>query len=80
MKILVPTSRRCEQGMASVIVLAFLAILLIYVSINARAILCLENEVKLVEKQQIKRLDASSGVTNATAVAIAETSQQANAR
>jgi len=66
--------------MASVIVLAFLSILLIYVSINARAILCLENEVKLVEKQHIKRLNARSGVTNATTAAIAETSQQADAR
>ena len=78
MKISVPPPRR-EQGMASVIVIAFLAIILIYVSVNARSIICLEREVKLVEKQQIKRLNARYGPTNATTV-VAETPLQANTR
>ena len=78
MKIPVPPQRR-EQGMASVIVIAFLAIILIYVSVNARSIICLEREVKLVEKQQIKRLNARYGATNATTV-VAETPPQANTR
>jgi hypothetical protein len=78
MKISVPPQRR-EQGMASVIVIAFLAIILIYVSVNARSIICLEREVKLVEKQQIKRLNVRYGATNATSV-VTKTPVQASAR
>lgn len=63
-------SRRCEQGMATVVMLSLLSIILIYLSINVRSISNLEREVKLVEQKQIKRLNVSAGATNAVVKAV----------
>jgi hypothetical protein len=64
MKILVSSPRRREQGMATIVVLALLSIVLIYVAANVRSLDILGRELKLVEKQQIRRLNARAGVTN----------------
>ena len=55
-----PAFRRNEQGMAVVIVMTILAILLIFVAGNIRTLHNLNRELKLLEKQQIKRLQAVS--------------------
>jgi hypothetical protein len=57
---------RRERGFAFVVVLALLAILLIYVNGNMRALHGLDQELKLTERQQVKRLNALSA-TNAPA-------------
>ena len=56
--------RRGEDGMAVVVVIALLAILLIYVTGNARTLHLLGRDVKLVEQQQLRRLAAAGSRTN----------------
>jgi hypothetical protein len=55
--------RRNEGGMATVIFIALLAIMMILVMVESRALIRLHQEVKLLERQQLKRLNASQ--TNA---------------
>ena len=59
--------RRQQDGMAVIVVLALLAIILVYVAGNIRSLYCLGAELKLVERLQKQRLQA------AAAVAIART-------
>jgi hypothetical protein len=59
-----------ERGMATVIFIALLAIMLILVTVESRALIRLHREVKLLEHQQIKRLNGSQ--TNAVTTAITE--------
>jgi hypothetical protein len=49
--------RKSERGMATVVFIALLAIMLILVTAESRALFHLHREVKLLEQQQIKRLD-----------------------
>ena len=56
-------SRKSENGMATVVFIALLLIMMILVTAESRALIQLHREVKLLEQQQIKRLDGSS--TNA---------------
>ena len=49
-------SRPRERGMAVIVVLALVAIVLIYVAGNLRALHNLGGELKLVERRQIHRL------------------------
>jgi hypothetical protein len=58
--------RGSEHGMATVIFIALLAIMVILVTVNGKALFRLHREIKLLEQQQIKRLDASQ--TNSVAV------------
>jgi hypothetical protein len=58
-------ARKTESGSATVIFIALLAIMLILVMANGKSLFILHREVKLLEQQQVKRLDASQ--TNATA-------------
>jgi hypothetical protein len=51
--------RRTERGMATVIFIALLAIMLILVTAESRALIQLRREVKLLQQQQIKRLNLS---------------------
>jgi len=51
--------RRSEHGMATVVFMALLAIMLILVTAESRALIQLRREVKLLQKQQIKRLNLS---------------------
>jgi hypothetical protein len=57
---------RSEHGMATVIFIALLAIMMILVTVESRALFSLHREVKLLEQQQIKRLDNLQ--TNSVAV------------
>ncbi len=56
-----------EQGMATVVFIALLAIMMILVTAESRALLHLHREVKLLEQQQIKRLNAPATNTVSTA-------------
>lgn len=51
--------RNNERGMATVIFIALLAIMLILVTAESRALIQLRREVKLLQQQQIKRLNLS---------------------
>jgi hypothetical protein len=55
--------RRNECGMATFLFIALLAIMMILVTAESRALFHLHREVKLLEQKQIKRLDLSQ--TNA---------------
>ena len=57
--------------MATVIFIALLAIMMILVMAESRALFHLHREVKLLEQKQIKRLNATP--TNAVATTITET-------
>jgi len=61
---------RIEDGLATILFIALLAIMLILVTAEARALIQLRREVKLLEQQQIKRLNASP--TNLVKAAISE--------
>jgi hypothetical protein len=50
-------NRKDERGMATVVFIALLAIMMILVTAESRALFNLHREVKLLEQQQIKRLD-----------------------
>ena len=52
-----------ERGMATVVFIALLAIMLILVTAESRALLHLRREVKFLEQQQIKRLNATRANT-----------------
>jgi hypothetical protein len=62
--------RRSEGGMATVIFIALLAIMMILVMAESRALFHLHREVKLLEQKQIKRLN--NPPTNAVATPIPE--------
>jgi len=49
--------RGSERGMATVLFIALLAIMLMLVAAESRALIQLHREVKLLEQQQIKRLN-----------------------
>lgn len=57
-------ARRREQGSAVLVVLALLAIILIYVAYNIRMLHLLREDVRTVEKQQLRRLSAACVKTN----------------
>lgn len=50
-------NRKDERGMATVVFIALLAIMMILVTAESRALFNLHREVKLLEQQQVKRLD-----------------------
>jgi hypothetical protein len=60
--------QRKESGMATVIFIALLAIMMILVMAESRALFHLHREVKLLEQKQIKRLNSSP--TNAVTATI----------
>lgn len=49
--------RRPERGMATMVFIALLAIMMILVMAESRALYHLHRETKFLEQQQIKRLD-----------------------
>jgi hypothetical protein len=57
--------KQSEGGMVTVIFIALLAIMMILLTANGRALLHLRREVKFLEQQQIKRLDAANTVPTA---------------
>ena len=66
-----PQSNR--SGLATIIVLAVIAIMLVYITANVRALNTLDKELKLVEQKQIKRLAEQNAkvlsITNTAATA-----------
>ena len=64
-----------EHGFFLVIVLlAVTAIMLIYLTVNARSLSALRQDLRLVEQKQIQRFDpvASGAITNRAAAALAQ--------
>jgi hypothetical protein len=55
---------RRQSGSAVIVVMALLALLLIYVAGNLRTINSLGRELKLLERQQTRRLQAATQKTN----------------
>jgi hypothetical protein len=51
-----PTRRAAQRGVAVIVVLALLAIILLYVGANARTLYYLGRELRLIERQQLQRL------------------------
>ena len=60
-----------ERGMATVIFIALLAIMLILVTAETRALIRLHREVKLLESQQLTRLNGPA--TNAVPATVTQT-------
>ena len=60
-------SRPRERGMATVLFIALLAIMMVLVMVESQALIRLRREVKLMEQQQIKRLNTPP--TNAVSTA-----------
>ena len=52
-------NRKNEAGSATVVLIALLAIMMILVTANTKSLFILHREVKLLEQQQVKRLDGS---------------------
>ena len=64
-------AKRSQDGMATMVFIALLAIMMILVTAESDALFHLHREVKFLEQQQIKRLDASQ--TNSVAVIKSDT-------
>jgi hypothetical protein len=57
--------KQSEGGMVTVIFIALLAIMMILLTANSRALLHLRREVKFIEQQQIKRLNTANTIPTA---------------
>jgi hypothetical protein len=55
---------RRQSGSAVIVVMALLTIIMVYVAGNLRTINSLGRELKLLERQQIRRLQAATQTTN----------------
>ena len=60
----VATTKRRQSGSAVIVVIALLAILLVYVAGNIRTLSNLGRELRLLERQQIRRLQTAAHQTN----------------
>lgn len=67
MKTQLTTLKYGEKGMATVLFIALLAIMMVFVLVESQALIRLRREVKLLEQQQIKRLNGPQ--TNAVPIA-----------
>jgi hypothetical protein len=56
--------RKGEEGMAVILVIALLVVLLIYITAGVRTLNNLGRDVRLIEKQQVQRLQQATGTTN----------------
>jgi len=56
--------RRRQSGSAVIVVMALLTIIMVYVASNLRTINSLGRELKLLERQQIRRLQAVTQTPN----------------
>ena len=57
-----------EGGMVTVLFIALLAIMMVFVMVEVSSVIRLHREVKLLEQQQVKRLNGSQ--TNAVSIVI----------
>lgn len=62
-------THQSRSGMAVIIVLAFLAIILIYLAGNARTLYWLERDLKVIEQKQVQRLGGTNIKTNSVGAA-----------
>src|SRR5258706_12179920 len=62
-----------EQGIAVIVVMAFVVLVLIYLMGNVRTFNALGRELKLLERQQTRRLQLSLTTTNAVTNTISNT-------
>lgn len=67
-----PCHRR-QAGSAVIVVMALLAIILVYVAGNLRTLNSLDRELKLLERQQIRHLQVAARTTNAPPTAVMTT-------
>ena len=65
--------RRRQSGSAVIVVMALLAILLVYVAGNIRTLSNLGRELRLLERQQTRRLQAAAQRTNSPPAVISST-------
>ncbi|MGD0258914.1 MAG: hypothetical protein ABSD29_03725 [Verrucomicrobiota bacterium] len=56
--------RRRQAGSAVIVVMALLAIILVYLAANLRTLDSLGRELKLLERQQTRRLQTATATTN----------------
>lgn len=73
-------SPRRQSGSAVIVVMALLAILLVYMAGNLRTLTNLGRELKLVERQQIRRLEAVAPRTNSPPAIIINTNSVSTTR
>ena len=61
------SSRRREDGIAVIVVLALIVMVLLFLMGNVRTFYSLDRELKLLEKQQVRRLQVKTSlvITNA---------------
>jgi len=64
-----PSRHRRQNGSAVLIFITLLAIMMMLITANSSALLHLHRELKLLDRRQVERLNASQ--TNATTTAIA---------
>ena len=62
-----------QAGSAVIVVLALLTIIMIYVAGNLRTLTSLDRELKLLERQQIHRLQATASATNSPPASVLAT-------
>ena len=55
-----PIYRRRRSGMAVIIVLTLISIVMIFLAFNLRTLACLSREVRLLEQQQVRRLQTAT--------------------
>jgi len=65
--------RRRQAGSAVIIVLALLAIILVYVAGNLRTLSSLGRELRLLERQQTRRLQTANATTNSPSATVVGT-------
>ena len=68
-----PRHRGRRSGSAVIVIMALLAIILIYVAANLRTLYILGAELRLLERRQVQRLQGVPPVTNAPPAASAGT-------
>ena len=64
-----------HSGSAVIVVMALLAIILVYVAANLRTLYLLSAELRLLERQQIQRLQGAAPATSSPAAAGAATNR-----
>jgi hypothetical protein len=68
-----PRFTRRESGSAVIVIMALLAILLLYMAYNIQTLANLGRELRLLERQQTRRLQTTAPKTNAPPAAIINT-------
>lgn len=67
------SQKASRSGLATIIVMTVLAIMLVYIMANVRALNTLDKELKLVEQKQLNRLATHNATAIATNTPVAPT-------